>query len=329
MLAIGAFLMQFTVQGAWGVVPVHLNELSPDNARGRFPASSISSAICWRRSTRRCRPACGAGRPVRANPSSGWCAVPEEREFLGLIGQIYDAAIGDQDWVLVLDDLSEMLGGAAAVLQRPFDPGQPVETLVSGIDLAYVALYGAYYHEMAPLRPWLRRVPGGSVFVDRMLVPDDAYVRSEFYTDFLAPQDQHASLTWVDHKRQPKAGSLPGMISVWRPRRAPQWEPQQLRLLSRLAPHLGQAMEIEHRLGANTARRTAIDLLQTRTDLTWRERDCLALIARGASSSDIARQLALPAQAVNEHVDAAMRKLQATSRSEAVAMALVLGLLEG
>jgi MFS transporter, SHS family, lactate transporter len=37
MLAIGAFLMQFTVQGAWGVVPVHLNELSPANARATFP----------------------------------------------------------------------------------------------------------------------------------------------------------------------------------------------------------------------------------------------------------------------------------------------------
>src|ERR1700724_283340 len=37
LLAIGAFLMQFTVQGAWGVVPAHLNELSPDTARATFP----------------------------------------------------------------------------------------------------------------------------------------------------------------------------------------------------------------------------------------------------------------------------------------------------
>ena len=37
LLAVGAFLMQFVVQGAWGVIPVHLNELSPGEARGTFP----------------------------------------------------------------------------------------------------------------------------------------------------------------------------------------------------------------------------------------------------------------------------------------------------
>jgi SHS family lactate transporter-like MFS transporter len=37
MLAAGAFLMQVMVQGAWGIIPVHLNELSPPEARGSFP----------------------------------------------------------------------------------------------------------------------------------------------------------------------------------------------------------------------------------------------------------------------------------------------------
>lgn len=37
MLAAGAFLMQFAVQGAWGIVPAHLNELSPHALRGTFP----------------------------------------------------------------------------------------------------------------------------------------------------------------------------------------------------------------------------------------------------------------------------------------------------
>ncbi len=37
LLIAGGFFMQFMVQGAWGVVPVHLNELSPAAWRGTFP----------------------------------------------------------------------------------------------------------------------------------------------------------------------------------------------------------------------------------------------------------------------------------------------------
>ena len=37
MIALGSFLMQFMVQGAWGVIPAHLNELSPPAVRGTFP----------------------------------------------------------------------------------------------------------------------------------------------------------------------------------------------------------------------------------------------------------------------------------------------------
>jgi SHS family lactate transporter-like MFS transporter len=38
-LAAGAFLMQLCVQGAWGVIPAHLNELSPAGARATFPGT--------------------------------------------------------------------------------------------------------------------------------------------------------------------------------------------------------------------------------------------------------------------------------------------------
>jgi SHS family lactate transporter-like MFS transporter len=39
MLAAGAFLMQFCVQGAWGVVPAYLIEVSPPEARATFPGT--------------------------------------------------------------------------------------------------------------------------------------------------------------------------------------------------------------------------------------------------------------------------------------------------
>src|SRR5512135_604461 len=37
MLSLGSFLMQVVVQGAWGVIPAHLTELSPDEIRGFYP----------------------------------------------------------------------------------------------------------------------------------------------------------------------------------------------------------------------------------------------------------------------------------------------------
>ncbi|MDR3386479.1 MAG: MFS transporter [Rudaea sp.] len=53
MLGMGAFWLQVMVQGAWGVVPVHLNELSPDALRATLPGLSyqignfISAGVPW------------------------------------------------------------------------------------------------------------------------------------------------------------------------------------------------------------------------------------------------------------------------------------------
>ena len=44
MLVAGAFLMQFMVQGAWGVIPAHLAELSPDSVRALLPGFAYQSA---------------------------------------------------------------------------------------------------------------------------------------------------------------------------------------------------------------------------------------------------------------------------------------------
>jgi len=45
LLAAGAFLMQVGVQGAWGVIPAHLNELSPDAVRGLMPGLAYQLGI--------------------------------------------------------------------------------------------------------------------------------------------------------------------------------------------------------------------------------------------------------------------------------------------
>jgi SHS family lactate transporter-like MFS transporter len=57
LLGLGAFLIQVMVQGAWGIVPAYLNELSPDEVRGTLPgfayqlgnllAASTATAQSW------------------------------------------------------------------------------------------------------------------------------------------------------------------------------------------------------------------------------------------------------------------------------------------
>lgn len=46
LLCLGAFLMQIMVQGAWGVIPAHLTELSPDEIRGFYPGVTYQLGNC-------------------------------------------------------------------------------------------------------------------------------------------------------------------------------------------------------------------------------------------------------------------------------------------
>jgi len=53
LLAAGAFLLQFFVQGAWGVIPAHLAELSPNEVRGFLPGFAyqcgvlLAASVAW------------------------------------------------------------------------------------------------------------------------------------------------------------------------------------------------------------------------------------------------------------------------------------------
>jgi SHS family lactate transporter-like MFS transporter len=46
LICLGSFLMQFVVQGAWGVIPAHLTELSPAEIRGFYPGVTYQLGNC-------------------------------------------------------------------------------------------------------------------------------------------------------------------------------------------------------------------------------------------------------------------------------------------
>jgi SHS family lactate transporter-like MFS transporter len=53
LLYVGGFLMQMMVQGAWGVIPAHITELSPDSVRGFLPGfayqcgAAVAAFLPW------------------------------------------------------------------------------------------------------------------------------------------------------------------------------------------------------------------------------------------------------------------------------------------
>jgi SHS family lactate transporter-like MFS transporter len=44
---LGAFMMQAGVQGAWGIIPAHLNELVPDAVRGLMPGFAYQLGVLF------------------------------------------------------------------------------------------------------------------------------------------------------------------------------------------------------------------------------------------------------------------------------------------
>lgn len=266
-----------------------------------------------------------AARPAVDVPSA--FARADEHSVLGLIDQIYDAGIGNEDWLAVLRQLSAALGGEAVVLRR-ISPASCPATMATETDPDYVERYQAHYHQLLPLLPMLPRLEPGATFAHSALIPDADYRRTEFYNDFMRPQGKDHGLYWVDFDRR----DLSAMLSVWRPRRRADWDDEQVRTLRAIGPHLSRALRIERGLAAvgTSAPAAALPPVPARrSPLTPRECDCLTWISRGASSKEAARRLSLSVYTVNEYVASAMRKLGAGSRAEAVAMALLSGAIGG
>jgi Sugar (and other) transporter. len=72
VLIVGSFFMQAGVQGAWGIMPAHLNELAPDAARGRLPGLVYQLGILFAAPTNTIECA------LRARLSCGWAIAAFE-----------------------------------------------------------------------------------------------------------------------------------------------------------------------------------------------------------------------------------------------------------
>jgi DNA-binding CsgD family transcriptional regulator len=100
-------------------------------------------------------------------------------------------------------------------------------------------------------------------------------------------------------------------------------------LRDRLAPHAGELLLIAIALHGRIATwpRARVNRHREHRGLSFRERDCLSLAARGLTSADIGARLSVAERTVNFHFRNIKTKLGAINRPEAIARGISLGIL--
>lgn len=165
----------------------------------------------------------------------------EESKFAALIGAIYDAAADPSRWPGTLGLLADAYGAAAVGIGRQGKAPGEFWGFAPRIDPAFVANYAAYYHSVNPIWSQVPHTPVGTVQTDSMIMPKSAFVRTEFYSDFLSIQGIDSMLNAVvaiEEGRQ--------TVVTVHGRRA--FEPEHIRLHKLLAPHLERAVQLNVKL---------------------------------------------------------------------------------
>lgn len=177
-----------------------------------------------------------------------------------LIDDIYAAALEPKRWVGVMETLSEAVGGLRGCLTRiDHRTGVGVEAILFRSDPAWVDAYAEYYgavnvfmdRRTAAFQPL-------SITTEVNCLPREDYLRSEYYNDFMRPQDVERAL--FIHLGM--AGDVSSTINIGR-RTGDTFERADLDLAARLQPHMIRAYEIGQRLaGPIGVARNLVDALE-------------------------------------------------------------------
>lgn len=113
--------------------------------------------------------------------------MPDLRPILNAINA---AALNPAAWQDAMDSVSALCGGLMSHM-IVIDPDQPVpwRSVVSGYDPAYLQTYDAHYARLNAWAPAFMREPVGVVIPVQQMLPHDALRRTEFYNDWILPQD--------------------------------------------------------------------------------------------------------------------------------------------
>lgn len=199
----------------------------------------------------------------RPEGRGGPCSRLDRSGASDLIGLVYAALDEGVGWQPFLLRYSDVLGGAStALLGQDIASDRGRVAVSTRCDPAWLRRYEEYY---CSVNVWFTArktlVTEGSVLTSQMICPDAEVLRSEYYNDFLRPQDLFHGLRGTILKE----GSWSCILTALRTRRVHPFDEVELATLKVLVPHLQRALQIQRRLDGLQAFRaaagTAFDLL--------------------------------------------------------------------
>ncbi len=162
-----------------------------------------------------------------------------------LVDHIYAAALDSTRWPGVLEAIADHVGALQACLTRLSHIDSSGEGIEARIDPASVQAFHEYYRTknvftlVDDLDAW-RRGWRPTVVTTEDCLPIDDYYRSEYFNDFMRPQDAGATM----HIRLELDDTTSGAIALGRSIRKGAFEAEALEAARRLQPHLIRAYKL-------------------------------------------------------------------------------------
>ena len=176
--------------------------------------------------------------------------------FSALTDLLYEAAIQPEKWPQFLRKLRSVLrGGVAALLSQDMQSNDVPLLVGDGHDPAFSQSYEQYYASKNLVVQGSFKKPPGSVSTLYELVDRQTFERSEYYNEWLHPQDLHfgfGAIVQRDNRVQTN-------LTLLRPKRSGNFTVAELELVRRLAPHGKRALAIRSMLNASHRQRRIAD----------------------------------------------------------------------
>ncbi|QND54760.1 hypothetical protein HB779_22905 (plasmid) [Phyllobacterium sp. 628] len=161
-----------------------------------------------------------------------------------LIGKIYQAAYDPQYWKIAIEEMRELFNSSAACLTNHTNDKLKTWAYSANPDGGYLQKYVEQYTLANPLLDSLSTTSLKTVLYDGNLFDISEFRRSEFWNDWMKPQDMYAGLCCKIHQTR---NSIM-FVDVRRGSNQTDFDQKDVELLSLLIPHFERASQINDRM---------------------------------------------------------------------------------